>query len=45
MKNKLKKSIKFWQYYENTCISKDVKEEIKRLNRIYNKHRSRCKNK
>ena len=40
-KNKSKKQIRLLKQYEGTIIDKYVKEEIKRIKRRYNKHRSK----
>jgi len=40
-KKKYKKQIKFWKDYEDTIISKGAKEEIKRIERRYIKHRNK----
>ena len=44
-KNKIKKLLKFWKNYDDTIIGKGAKEQQKRLQRIYNKHRAKSKNK
>ena len=41
MKNKIKKKIKFWSNYKNTVIHKGACEQIRRLERAYNRHRSK----
>jgi hypothetical protein len=38
---KHKKKIKFLKQYEGTIIDKGIKEEIKREDRRYNKHRGK----
>lgn len=40
-KKKYKKEIRFFKQYEGTIINKGVKEEIKRIERRYNKHRDK----
>jgi hypothetical protein len=40
---KIKKRIQFWKQFEDTIISKGAKRHITRLQRVYNKHRSKNK--
>lgn len=40
---KTKKLIRFWESWKGTLIDKGAREQIKRITRIYNKHRGRNK--
>lgn len=40
-KRKFKKKIKFFSSYYGTCIDKGCREEVKRIERRYNKQRAK----
>ena len=41
MKNKSKKKVKFWESFQGTIIGEGANKEIKRIKKIYNKHRAK----